>query len=91
MEEDVRVARARLPGQPPVVEAHLKYLKPVRFDDELAVDTWVGLMTRARLRFDSRIYRGDTVVTEAKITLVCVELAGGRLRSIPDRVRAVCS
>ena len=71
----------------PVAEASLKYRRPARFDEELEVECRLGKLGRASLRFDYRIERGDELLTEAQITLACIELPSGKLRSLPEVVR----
>lgn len=75
----------------PVVEAHLRYVLPTRFDDVAEVRTWVAAASRAALRFDSTVtVEGrPEVVYEAQIRLACVHLSGGP-RRMPDEVLAAC-
>jgi acyl-CoA thioester hydrolase len=74
----------------PVVECRMKYKRPARFDDEIVVETRIGRMSRATVRFDSEVKRGDVLLVQAEITLACVRLPEGRLRSLPERVKRVC-
>ena len=74
----------------PVAECVLKYRRPAHFDDVLDIDTWIGKCGRASLRFDYQIFRGETHLTDAAITLACVELPRGKLRSLPEMLLAVC-
>lgn len=74
----------------PVVECRMKYKAPARFDDEIMVETRVGRMSRATLRFDTLVLKGDQRLLEAEITLACVKLPEGRLRSLPESVKKVC-
>ncbi len=74
----------------PVVDARLKYRRPARFDDLLIVDTTIGQMGRASLRFDYRVSREAAdgtleLVCEGSTRLACVDNAH-RLRRIPERV-----
>ena len=71
----------------PVTEVRVKYRSPARFDDELSVETVVGVINRAKVRFDSRIVRGATLLCEAEITCACVLLAEARICSMDDRIR----
>jgi acyl-CoA thioester hydrolase len=76
----------------PVVEAHVRYLAPARFDEVAVVETWVGAASRAAIRFDSRMTlegKPDTVIHEAEIRLACVHLTGGP-RRIPNEVLSAC-
>jgi acyl-CoA thioester hydrolase len=43
----------------PVVEAHCRYLKPARYDDELTLETGVERLGRASVRFGYRVLRGE--------------------------------
>jgi len=72
----------------PVTEARVRYRRPARFDDQLEIETWVPIVNRAKIRFDSRIWRGDTLLTEAEITCACVLLAEGRICSMDPSIRA---
>ncbi len=67
----------------PVVEANIRYKIPARFDDELAIHTWIGLGYRAKMRFDSVIMRGDDLLTRAQVTLACIRLPEGKICSVP--------
>ncbi|WP_300516214.1 tol-pal system-associated acyl-CoA thioesterase [Aliiroseovarius sp.] len=52
------------------------YLAPARFDDELTVTTSTGQMTGARLVLDQVVRRGDEVLFEAVVTIVCLTVTG---------------
>ncbi len=41
----------------PVLEVHCRYLKPARYDDELAIETMLTELGRASLRFEYRVVR----------------------------------
>jgi acyl-CoA thioester hydrolase len=75
----------------PVVKVEIAYRKPARFDEELEVATSVGRLSRATLRFDYVVWRGDERLTDAQITLACVRLDAQRLCSIPSAIREACS
>lgn len=49
----------------PVIEVHLRYRTPCRFDDRLVVTARVGTMPTARLRIDYQIHRDETLICEA--------------------------
>lgn len=80
----------------PVVEAHLAYRAPARFDDELVVETWVSGATRARIVFEARVLRSESggagaeVLCEGAITVACVHLEEARPVSVPEEVRRAC-
>ena len=75
--------------QMPVVEVNVRYRLPAFFDDELSIKTWIGVANRAKLRFDSGIYRGTQLLTSAEITLACVRVADSKLCSMPEYVIAL--
>ena len=77
MEQDDKLAL-------PVVETQLKYRAPARFDDSLEIETWIGSINRAKLRFDSIIRCEGRVLTQAQISLACIRLPEGRITSIPQ-------
>jgi acyl-CoA thioester hydrolase len=58
----------------PVVDARARYLKPARFDDELAIDTFVSELSGVTVRFAYRVYRGEGVelLCEGDTLLACV-------------------
>ena len=74
----------------PVVEVHLKYRSPARFDDLLDVETWVAVCSRAKVVFESRILRGGDVLVEASITVACVDVTAERIVSVPEEVKRAC-
>jgi acyl-CoA thioester hydrolase len=73
----------------PVVEAIVRYKLPARFDDQLVVKTWIALVNRAKVRFDSLIFRGSELLTQAEISLCCVKLPEQRLCSMPQVIAAM--
>lgn len=74
----------------PVIDARLRYRAAAAFPDRLEIECWVGQATRVSVRFDYRIFRGDTVIAEAYTTLACVDDARVPKRVPPD-VLAVLS
>lgn len=72
----------------PVVEARVRYKKPACFDDVLEIETVVGAINRAKIRFDSRVWRKKELLCEAEITCACVLLSEKRICSMDERLRA---
>lgn len=70
----------------PVVDVHVRYRAPARFDDLLEIETWVGQSSLATLRYDSLVRVGERVLTEAQIKVACVGLDDGQLRRMPPEV-----
>lgn len=79
----------------PVVEAHLEYRRPARFDDALVVETRLGALTRVTVRFDYRVLRqatapasDDELLASGHTVLACVD-GTHRPRRIPDDIVAM--
>lgn len=72
----------------PVVEAHVGYKTPARFDDVLAVETTLGKLGAASMRFDYVLRRGDTVVADGWTRLGCMDNTHKVMR-MPPHVRGV--
>jgi acyl-CoA thioester hydrolase len=71
-----------------VVEAHLEFPKPARYDDVLVIESAVGELRRVRLRIDTRIRRqaGGELLCTGHVVLACVDRQG-KPCAIPDDVR----
>jgi len=70
----------------PVTEAFCHYLQPAHYDDLLLIETRVGQIKRASLRFDYRIFqeKGDPAPLVTGYTLhACTDLEG-RIVRIPE-------
>lgn len=66
----------------PVAEVDVQYRASARYDDLIRVETRLGEMKRASLRFDYRILRGDELLVTGKTLHACVDRAG-RIRRLP--------
>lgn len=64
------------------------YLKPALLDDMLAVTAQVQDIGRSRVTLVQTVCRGDEVLTEAEVHLVCVSLANFKPVSVPEVLRA---
>ncbi|MHA6347111.1 tol-pal system-associated acyl-CoA thioesterase [Roseivivax sp. CAU 1761] len=62
------------------------YLAPAKFDDELVVRTEIRAVTGARLIVGQVVWRGDTQLFRAEVTVVCVTLSGHPAR-LPAALR----
>ncbi len=74
----------------PVIEVHTRYRLPARYDEELTIHTWVGELSRAKLRFDSIIRTppdNARVLHFAQVTVACVSMPDGHVTSIPQQIR----
>lgn len=71
----------------PVVECHLRYHAPARYDDELSVAVWPSELGRVRLRLDYRIENGTGArLVEAWTLHACADLEE-RPRRLPEELR----
>lgn len=84
---DYRTLEEELGHGLPVAEIRVRYKKPLTFDDDIEVETWVGLLNRAKIRFDYRVWRGEQLVSEAQITCACVRMDTLRIVSMHPRIR----
>jgi acyl-CoA thioester hydrolase len=74
----------------PVVEVHVRYLEPARYDDELDVHTRIGSWAGARVAFDYEVTRHGTEGPLATGRTVHAALdPEGRVRRLPDRLRRI--
>lgn len=62
------------------------YLKPAKFDDELLVRTVVKVVTGVRLIMSQEVIRGDDLLFQAEVTVVCVGEGGAPAR-LPANIR----
>jgi acyl-CoA thioester hydrolase len=59
----------------PVVEVHLRYKAPARYDDVLTIEIWLTELGKIRLNFGSRILnQNGIVILEGETWHVCTSL-----------------
>ena len=74
--------------QLPVIEAHCRFLKPARYDDEIEIRTVGRLVSAVRVQFEYEAVRvADEVVAATGQTLHAAVTPAGRPCRLPDRVR----
>jgi acyl-CoA thioester hydrolase len=66
-----------------VVRVECRYHAPARYDDVLRLRTRISRVTPAKLEHEYRLYRDETLLTEAKTTLACLD-AEGAVQRIPE-------
>jgi len=72
----------------PVVECHLRYQSPARYDEVLSIETWPTNLQRVRLNFGYRITAATgRLVLEAETWHVCAGL-NERLKRLPPELVA---
>ena len=64
----------------------VEFLAPAKFEDELAVETRVVALSGARLDLEQDVRRGDLVLFQARVQVVCLD-AKGRATRIPADIR----
>ncbi len=72
----------------PVVDAHVRYKQPARYDEQLEVLTRVERVRAADLRLGYRLQRKEdgALLATAEITLACTGQTG-RVRRLPQQLR----
>ena len=65
----------------------LEYKKPAYFNDVLGVITRIAKTGRSLLEFEQTIIRGDELLTEATVALVCVDAGQFKPTPIPAEIR----
>ncbi len=71
-----------------VSEAHVRYLKPARLDDELCVTAAVESCGAAVINFKQQIFRGDECLCEGEVKVVRVDGSSMMPRRLPAELRA---
>ncbi len=66
-----------------VVEAHVKYRRPARYDDLLTLATTVSRVTPAKLEHTYELRRGDELIATGRTVLACVD-GDGRVHRVTD-------
>jgi acyl-CoA thioester hydrolase len=66
-----------------VIEASLRYLRPLLFDDEFAVECRLEELSRASFRFGYRLLRGDQEVANGFTRHACVDRSTLRPVRVP--------
>jgi acyl-CoA thioester hydrolase len=72
----------------PVIEVQVRYLRPARYDDLLAVTTTVEKVRGASVRFVYTIARDGELLVEGATEHACLG-AGGRPARIPEVMRRI--
>jgi acyl-CoA thioester hydrolase len=70
-----------------VREMKVEYLKPALLDDMLAVTTQVATLGRSSVKLVQTVRRGEELLTQAEVHLVCVSLANFKPISVPEVLR----
>jgi acyl-CoA thioester hydrolase len=66
-----------------VLESHVRYRQPARFDDRIRIHARVGELRGARFRFDYRLVRGEDAIADGWTSHACVDATSLRPMRIP--------
>jgi acyl-CoA thioester hydrolase len=66
-----------------VLESHVQYRVPARFDDRLRINTRVGELRGARFRFDYEVRRVGEVIADGWTAHACVDAQTLRPTRVP--------
>ena len=67
-----------------VLESHVRYLQPARFDDRLIVHARLDGVRGARLRFEYSVRRGDDEIADGWTAHACVDASTLRPVHVPS-------
>ena len=67
-----------------VKSVSLDYHAPARLDDVLSIRTTVEKIGRASVQFAQQAWKGEQLLTSAKVKVGCVDTATMRPRPLPD-------
>ncbi len=68
-----------------VVEAHVKYRRPAKYNDLLDLESTVSDLSSIKITFKTEIRKEGELLVRGTVVVVCVS-ADGRARRIPDEV-----
>ena len=74
----------------PVIECHLEYKAPARYDDELVIEVRLTELGRVRLDFAYRVLRGETLLLTGSTRHVCTALEE-KPKRLPTEIAAALS
>jgi acyl-CoA thioester hydrolase len=70
-----------------VKRVEAEYINSARLNDDLRVETTVGDLTGAKVVFTQDVFRGDSTIFSALVTVVCITNAG-KIARFPAKIRA---
>ena len=73
----------------PVLEAHVDYRQPARYEDLITVKTVCHPFRRSRLRIEYEVLRGETLLATGYTEHVCMSPDGRPMRPAPELVRLI--
>lgn len=73
----------------PVLEAHVDYKKPARYEDLIVIHTRCRPFEKIRFRIDYEVYCGEHLLATGYTRHVCMSPAGRPVRPAPELVRLI--
>ncbi len=70
----------------PVIEAHVDYRKPARYDDAIEIAAWVDEARGFRLKIRNAVFRGDECLATGHTVHVCVDATTRRPVRVPQYI-----
>lgn len=70
----------------PVIEAHVDYLRPARYDDLLAITGGLAWVKKVRIRIDCQVTRGDDLLARGYTIHACLDRKG-RPVMVPEQIK----
>ena len=68
-----------------VKECSVKFIKPALFEDTIKVNTKIDELTRVKIKFNQKIYRGNDLLAEAQILVLPVSKSG-KISKLPNEI-----
>jgi acyl-CoA thioester hydrolase len=72
----------------PVIEAHVRYHRPARYDDLIFVELFLEAVRGASFRFGYKVRRGEDLIAEGSTEHACIGPDGRAVR-LPADLRAL--
>ena len=70
-----------------VAEVRLRYLAPLRFDDQFEAVVRIAWLSETSMGVEIELVRADQTIAEGELRYVFIETGGGAKRPIPDPIR----
>ena len=68
-----------------VKECSVKFIKPALFEDTIKVNTKIDELTRVKIKFNQKIYRGNDLLAKAQILVLPVSKSG-KISKLPNEI-----
>ena len=68
-----------------VKECSVKFIKPALFEDTIKVNTKIDELTRVKIKFNQKIYRGNDLLAEAQILVLPISKFG-KISKLPNEI-----